>query len=81
MAQFSKTIAVGKENRLFLFKRMENTQGIKFFITSTDADQKPVAFSLRQNPHGTNWKLVPGSLRWLYQIEEELSDAIIETIE
>jgi hypothetical protein len=79
MDQFSKTITVGKEKRLFQFTRMENANGVKFFITSKDSDQKPIAFSLRQNQHGDNWKLVPGSLRWLYAIEEQLSDAIIET--
>lgn len=81
MEQFSKEIVVGKENRLFLFRKIENANGTKFFIVSKDADKKPIAFNLRQNPHDTNWKLVPGSLRWLYQIEEELSDAILETME
>ena len=40
--------------------------------------QKPIAFSLRDAGQG-NWKLLPGSLRWLYEIEMELSDAILET--
>lgn len=80
MEQFSKALVVGNENRLFLFRKIENTNGVKFFITSEDDNQKPIAFNLKQNPHGTNWKLVPGSLRWLYQIEEALSDAIEETI-
>ena len=79
MEQFSKTIAIGKENRLFEFTRMENASGIKFFITSKDSNQKPVACSLKQNKHGVNWKLVPGSLPWFYQVEDDLSDAIIET--
>jgi hypothetical protein len=79
MSQFSKTIAVGTEERLFQFTRIENTNGVKFFITSKDLSQKPISFSLRQNEHGLNWKLVPGSLRWLYDIEQELSDAITET--
>ena len=78
MDQFSKTIAVGEEQRLFEFTRMENASGVKFFITSKDSNQKPVACSLRQNKHGVNWKLVPGSLRWFYQVEDDLSDAILE---
>ena len=79
MNQFSKTIVVGEESRLFQFTRIENTNGVKFFITSKDSNQKPVSCSLRQNEHGANWKLVPGSLRWMYEIEDELSEAIIET--
>lgn len=78
MDQFSKTIVVEKQKRLFQFSRIENANGVKYFITSTDADEKPVAFSLRQNRYDEHWKLVPGSLRWLYAIEEKLSDAINE---
>ena len=79
MDQFSKAIIIGKEKRLFQFTRMENANGVKFFITSKDANEKPIAFSLRQNRYDVNWRLAPGSLRWLYAIEEKLSDAIIET--
>jgi hypothetical protein len=79
MNQFSKSIAVGTEQRIFQFTRIQNTNGVKFFITSQDLAKKPISCSLRQNEHGSNWKLVPGSLRWLYDIEQELSDAIIET--
>jgi hypothetical protein len=57
---------------------MTSMSGVKFFITSTDSNQKPIAFSLKQTDRG-NWKLTPGSLRWLYDIETELSAAIIET--
>ena len=79
MDRFSKKLAVGNETRLFLFTKMENTSGVKFFVTSTDANQKPIACSLKQNEYTANWKLVPGSLRWLYEIEKALSDAILET--
>lgn len=79
MNQFSKTISIGKEERLFLFARIVNTNGVKFFITSKDVNQKPFACSLKQEQYGQNWKLVPGSLKWLYEIEDQLSDAIVET--
>ena len=79
MNQFSRTIEVGEDKRLFEFNRIENASGVKFFITSKDANQKPVACSLKKNAHGLDWKLVPGSLRWFYQVENELSDAIVET--
>jgi hypothetical protein len=79
MDRFSKKIVVDNEARLFEFERMQNVNGVKFFVKSTDANQKPFACSLKQNEHGANWKLIPGSLRWLYQIEGELSDAILET--
>lgn len=79
MERFSKKIFVEKESRLFEFTRIKNANGVKFFIKSTDANQKPVAFSLKKSLHGTDWKLIPGSLRWLYQIEEDLSNAILET--
>lgn len=79
MDRFSKKIAVGNETRLFEFTKMQNANGVKFFITSSDVDQKPISFSLKRNKHTEGWKLVPGSLRWLYEIEEELSDAIMET--
>ena len=78
MNRFTKRIAVGNETRVFEFTKMENTNGVKFFITSTDANRKPVGFSLKQNDYA-DWKLVPGSLRWLYEIEQDLSDAILET--
>ena len=52
--------------------------GVKFFIISKDSNQKAIAFSLIETDEG-NWKLTPGSLRWLYDIEVELSNAIIET--
>jgi hypothetical protein len=78
MERFKREITVNNEVRVFQFTRMTSMSGIKFFITSTDSNQKPIAFSLKQTDRG-NWKLTPGSLRWLYDIETELSDAIIET--
>ena len=78
MEQFSKKITVGNETRLFEFTRMENFSGVKFFITSVDENQKPFSFSVKRKD-ANNWKLVPGSLRWLYEIEDELSNAITET--
>ena len=79
MEQFSKQIKIGKETKLFEFTRIKNANGVKFLITSTDSNQKPIAFSLRQSQHKPDWKLIPGSLRWLYEIEEQLSNAIMET--
>jgi len=75
MNRFVKEIAVGNETRLFVFTRMENVNGIKFFITSEDGKKKPISFSLTRGKED-NWKLTPGSLRWLYEIESQLSDAI-----
>ncbi len=78
MERFKKEIMVNNEKRVFEFLRMKNMSGVKFFITSTDSNQKPIACSLKQTDEG-NWKLVPGSLRWLYEIESELSNAILDT--
>jgi len=77
MERFTKEITVNNEPRVFEFNRMKNMNGVKFFITSIDSKQKPIAFSLRESGEG-NWKLTPGSLRWLYDIEIELSNAILE---
>jgi hypothetical protein len=77
MERFEKEITVNKEVRVFDFNRMTSMGGVKFFITSTDSNQKPIAFSRKQTDR-SNWKLTPGSLHWLYDIETELSDAIIE---
>ena len=78
MERFVKEIAVGNETRLFVFTRMENVNGVKFFITSNDEKKKPISFSLTRAKED-NWKLRPGSLRWLYEIESQLSDAIRDT--
>jgi hypothetical protein len=78
MERFKKEITVNNESRVFEFSRLTSMNGVKFFITSTDSNQKPIAFSLKQTDRG-NWKLTPGSLRWLYDIETELSNAILET--
>lgn len=78
MDRFSKEIVVGNESRLFVFTRMENMNGVKFFITSKDEKQKPISFSLTRAVEN-RWKLNPGSLRWLYAIESQLSDAIRDT--
>jgi hypothetical protein len=78
MQRFSKQIAVGNETRLFEFTRLQNFNGVKFFITSVDENKKPFSFSVKQKD-SNHWKLVPGSLRWLYEIEDQLSDAIAET--
>jgi len=77
MERFKKEITVNNEPRVFEFSKMKNMNGVKFFITSKDSKQKPIAFSLRESGQG-NWKLTPGSLRWLYDIEGELSNAIRE---
>ena len=77
MERFKKDISVNNEPRAFEFSKMKNMNGVKFFITSTDEKQKPIAFSLEQTDEG-KWKLFPGSLRWLYEIESELSDAILQ---
>jgi hypothetical protein len=77
MERFNKEILVGKEPRVFEFTEMKNANGVKFFITSKDENKKPISFSLKQ--HDSDWKLMPGSLRWLYDIESELADAIIDT--
>jgi hypothetical protein len=78
MDRFRKEITVDNETRLFEFSRMKDMSGVKFFITSKDSNQKPIAFSLKETGEG-NWKLSPGSLRWLYGIESELSNAILDT--
>ncbi len=78
METFKKEITVNNEKRVFEFIRMKNMNGVKFFITSKDSNQKPIAFSLKETGEG-NWKLTPGSLRWLYDIEIELSKAILDT--
>ncbi len=78
MDRFTKEIVVGNGNRLFVFTRMENVNGVKFFITSQDEKMKPISFSLTR-ANEDNWKLNPGSLRWLYEIETQLSDAIRDT--
>ena len=78
MERFTKEITVGNENRLFEFERRENVNGVKFFITSQDEKKKPISFSLKRAVEN-KWKLMPGSLRWLYDIESQLSDAIIDT--
>lgn len=79
MEQFSKEIKVGKETKLFLFKRIEDTNGVKFFITSGHLTKDAFACSMKQNKYDAEWKLVPGSQRWLYNIEGDLSDAIENT--
>lgn len=76
--RFKKEIAVGKETRLFEFTRMENVNGVKFFITSKDENKKAISFSLTRAKED-NWKLMPGSLRWLYDIEDQLAEAITDT--
>ncbi len=78
MDRFTKEIEVGKETRLFEFTRMENVNGVKFFITSKDENQKAISFSLTRAKQD-GWKLQPGSLRWLYAIESQLADAIHDT--
>jgi hypothetical protein len=75
MERFRKEIIVDNEKREFDFTWMKNMNGVKFFITSKDAMQKPIAFSLKEADDGS-WKLFPGALRWLYTIETELSNAI-----
>jgi hypothetical protein len=79
MDQFSKKISLGKKTRVFQFTRIENANGIKFFITSHDLNEKAFSFSMKQNVYTSDWKLIPGSQRWLYEIEEVLSEAIMET--
>jgi hypothetical protein len=78
MDRFKKEITVDNEARVFVFSKMKNMSGVKFFIISTDSNQKPISFSLKETSEG-KWKLTPGSLRWLYDIEGELSNAITET--
>jgi len=78
MERFSKQITVGSEPRLFEFTRLENFNGVKFFITSVDENKKPFSFSVKRKD-ANHWKLMPGAQRWLYQIEDELSNAITET--
>jgi hypothetical protein len=77
MEQFNKKIKVGSRDRLFLFKEIRNIDGVKFFITTVDEHMKPISFSMKKNVYG-DWNLTPGSLRWLYGITTELSDAILE---
>jgi hypothetical protein len=78
MDRFVKEIIVGTEPRVFVFQRMENVNGVKFFITTEDEKKKPISFSLTRAKEG-NWMLNPGSLRWLYDIESQLADAIRDT--
>jgi hypothetical protein len=78
MERFTKEIAVGNETRSFEFTMIKNYNGVKFFITSKDANNKPISFSLKQKEKRV-WKLIPGSIRWLYEIESQLSDAIVDT--
>lgn len=77
MEKFNKEIMVGAEARRFQFTRMQNMEGVKFFITTVDEKQKPISFSMKKNIYGA-WALTPGSLRWLYTIQTVLADAIVE---
>jgi len=47
MERFKKEITVDNESRVFEFMRMKNMSGVKFFITSKDSKEKPIAFSLK----------------------------------
>lgn len=78
MERFRKELIVNDEKRIFEFSKMRNMNGVKFFVTSFDSNQKPISFSLKESGERGGWKLAPGALRWLYAIETELSDAIIE---
>jgi ATP-dependent RNA circularization protein (DNA/RNA ligase family) len=78
MEQFNKVIMVGTESKWFQFKKMKNTEGIKFFITTVDEKQKPLSFSMKKNIKG-EWALTSGFLRWLYDIQTAPTDAIMET--
>jgi len=77
MERFNKEILVGEETRVFEFTRMKNVNGVKFFVTSKDENKKAISFSLHKKDAG--WKLVPGSLRWLYEIESQFDEAIEST--
>jgi hypothetical protein len=77
MERFNKEIKVGKENKRFQFTKIHNIDGVKFFITTVDGNEKPISFSMKKNKDG-DWALTPGSLRWLYDIRAELADAINE---
>lgn len=77
MDQFGKEIMVGAACRWFYFKKLTNVDGVKFFITSVDEKNRPISFSMKKNKQGA-WSLTPGSLRWLYDINGALADAIIE---
>lgn len=77
MDEFQKEIMVDAVPKRFYFKKLTNVEGVKFFITSVDEKNKPISFSMKKNKHG-DWSLTPGSLRWLYNINKELADAIIE---
>jgi hypothetical protein len=58
MERFKKDISVNNEPRAFEFKKVKNMSGVQFFITSTDAKQKPIALSLKETDEG-KWKLFP----------------------
>lgn len=79
MMQFNKYIQVGTSNRRFEFTRIENFEGMKYFITTVDEADKPVSFSMRKDKYD-QWALTPGSKRWIYEITSELSDAISESL-
>lgn len=66
-----------EKTRLFQFKKIEDTNGLKFFITSGHLAKDAFACSMKQNKYDAEWKLVPGSHRWLYEIEPILADAIV----
>jgi hypothetical protein len=77
MEKFNKEIIVGNEPRVFEFTRLTNVNGVKFFVTSKDENKKAISFSLKKKD--SDWKLIPGSMRWLYSIESQLADAIEST--
>lgn len=77
MDEFQKEIAVGAALRRFYFKKLTNAEGVKFFITTVNEKNRPISFSMKKNKEGL-WSLTPGSLRWLYDINKELADTIIE---
>jgi len=62
MERFKKDISVNNELRAFEFNKMKNMNGVKFFITSTDAKEKPTPLSLEEIDED-KWKLFPGALR------------------
>ena len=77
MERFRKEFIVNNEPRTFEFNKLKNMSGTKFLLHQPMQIKSLLLFSLRETDEG-DWKLLPGSLRWLYEIENELSNAIRE---
>lgn len=80
MKSFTKRVRVEDGIYEFVFHRIYTVKGTGFYVCVADQNKRSHFFNMEQSPEG--WRIINAPMvpRWIMNVEQELSNAILEEL-